>query len=419
MSIGIREEFLSYIKPSDHSPYGPSSYDRWRKGACPASIRLSEGIVLPRQKYSDEGTLAHSVCEAVFREEFFSIPFPSKLRTEMDFWEMENPGGTAPMLQHAYEYSNVIKNWMDESKIGKLIFLGLEKSIPVIKEKNVYGTGDCIIIGSKACVVIDYKYGRGKLVKGDAPQLQVYAVGVWRYLLNLPEDYLFHTIVFQPRVSPIESSASFDVNHMQMMFNEIWESVEESKNPNNQPNKGDHCFWCPASRTTDPLKKCRAIKDNVFEVVEGDLYDLLKKTSGEIPALDMEYERKRNKAVAELLSISDFIIDTITSLKEEYTERILAGETFEGLQLEEEVGNRTYYIDDPIKMAKELKEKFPQLEPFKEIPATKKLKTITEVEKELKIKDGLAGLTVRKVKKKLVADDKEVTSRLSTMLGLS
>lgn len=416
--IKIRPEFFTFKKPADHSPYGPSSFERWQVGACPPSVRLSEGISLPRQKYSDEGDLAHKVAEAVFRKDFYGLPIPAEVEMPVTMWEYQYPGETVAMFTHGYEYSNVLQEWMDPAKVGTILYHNLEKGMPVIAEKGVYGTGDGIIIGTKASVIIDYKYGKGKIVKGDAPQLQVYAVAIWRHLENIPEDYKFISVVFQPRVSPIAQVAEFSSDHMHSMFKHIWDSVEASKNLSLEANPGSHCFWCPAKRTTDPLKKCPAIKDQVFKAVEGGLQDLLKTISGDVVKVDTGYENRRNEAAAKLIAMSDFIIDTISSVKEEYTSRILAGEVFPGLKIETEFGNRTYAKDNPNEIAKELQERFPQLNPYNEIPATKKLKTITEIEKELKEKNALDGLTIRKGKKVLVADKIETTNILSNMLKM-
>lgn len=416
--IRIRPELFNFKKPAAHSPYGPSSFERWQIGACPASVPLSEGIVLPREKYSDEGELAHSVAEAIFRQDYYSLPIPAEVERDVLMWEYQHPGETMAMYAHGYEYSNVIQEWMDPAKVGTILYHNLEKGLPVIVEQGVYGTGDCIIIGTKASVVIDYKYGKGKIVKGDAPQLQVYAVALWRYLENLPADYVFYSVVFQPRVSPVPQVASFTPAHMDSMFKHIWASVDESKKPGIKPNRGSHCFWCPARRTTDHTRKCPAIKNEVYEVVEGDLMNLLATTQGDIARVDNDLERRRDAAAVKALSMKSFIIDTLENLEEEYKARILAGEIIQGLKVDTEFGNRSFAIEDEKKLAEELSKRFPQLQPYKIIPETKKIKTITEIEKELKDKQALDGLTIRKGKKVLVADQEQTTKLISEMLNL-
>lgn len=421
--IKILPQFFTFVKPQAHSPYSPSSLERWHKSACPPSVRLSEGIVLPSSIYADEGTLAHELIEAVYNKEAYFQDIPAELIMRINLFGMRpdinKPDIYSEMLRHAYTYVDLVTEWMSEEKIGKLLWHGLEHSMPIIPEKGVYGTGDCVIIGTKAAVIIDFKYGVGKVVSGDSLQLLAYAVAVWRHLENLPHDYKFYSVVCQPRVSVAAKVVEADSARVEQVFREMWESVELSRDPNVLPKEGNHCFWCPAKRTTDPTKKCTLIKDKAEQLVKSEMSGFLRVLNGKVEVVDRDYERKRDEAARKLLAMKEFIVDTIENLEEEYKDRILGGEVINGLTVEDELGNREFIEKDPAALAKILQEKVPDINPIKVIPATTKVKTITEIEKESKIKDCLVGLTMRRSKKVLKIKDETTINVLSEMLRLT
>lgn len=421
--IKVLPGFFNFKKPSEHSPYGPSSLERWHKDACPASVPLSEGIHLPSNKHAEEGTLAHSLGEALYNKEAYFMEIPPELILQINMFGMRedvnNPNIYSEMLGFLYGYVDLISEYMSEEKIGKILWHGLEHAMPIIPEKNVFGTGDVVIIGTKAAVVIDLKYGVGKVVAENAIQLQAYAVAVWRHLENIPADYKFISVVYQPRVSLAPKVSIADSARMDQVFREMWESVEISKSPGVQPKEGSHCFWCPAKRTTDPLKKCPAIKQKAFDVASGEMSSLVRVLNGQVQVVDVDYERRRDETARKLLAMKEYLIDTLENLAEEYTDRILKGEKFSGLSVEDELGNREFIEKNPDALTELLRSKVPDVNPIKIIPATTKVKTITEIEKESKIKDPLVGLTQRKVKKVLKIQDDATIQALSEMLRLT
>lgn len=422
-AMKILPQFFNFKKPADHSPYSPSSLERWHKDACPASVPMSEGIFIPSSVHSEEGTLAHELCEAIYNSEAYMEDIPPALIFKIQQFGMrpdvKKPEIYSEMLPHCYAYVDTIREWMSEEKIGKILWHGLEHAMPIIAEKNVYGTGDCVIIGTKAAVIIDFKYGVGKVVKEGAIQLLAYATAIWRHLENIPEGYIFYSVVHQPRVSIAPKVAVADKHRIQQVFNEIWESVEISKQPGVQPKEGPHCFWCPAKRTTDPLKKCTLIKSRAEDIVRGEMSSYVRVLNGKVEVVNVEYEKKRDEAARQLLAMKEYLIDTLENLEEEYTERILKGEIHPGLSVETEFGNREFIEKDPAKLAQLLKARVPDINPIKSIPATTKVKTITEIEKESKIKDPLVGLVQQRSKKVLKVQDDAITETLSAMLRLT
>ncbi|RPJ72989.1 MAG: DUF2800 domain-containing protein [Alphaproteobacteria bacterium] len=64
MTIKIHPSLLNFIRPSDHSTFSPSSMDRII--TCPYSVEPSKSIPNVSSSYAEEGTMAHSVCEALY-----------------------------------------------------------------------------------------------------------------------------------------------------------------------------------------------------------------------------------------------------------------------------------------------------------------------------------------------------------------
>jgi hypothetical protein len=98
---------------------------------------------------------------------------------------------------------------------------------------------------------------------------------------------------------------------------------------------------------------------------------------------------------------------------EELMMRIEAGEYVEGVRIIEELGNRQLNFETDEQAAAALKTQF-NIDPFKIIPETKKLKTITEIEKVVG-KNKLDSLCVRKVKKKVDIIDGKIRDILGEM----
>lgn len=398
MTIKIHPQLTGFVRPSDHSKFSPSAADRWM--ACAASIKLSEGIAEEKNEYSDQGTLAHSVCEAMFDHEHFMIDMPLELQMKLMAWESTHPGDVPEMYDCAQTYVDCVSSWLkDTDRIGDVLWYGLEKGVPVFPEKGCFGTGDCVIVGTKAAVIIDYKHGRGKNVQADALQLRVYAAGVLRHLDDLPEGYGVFSVVVQPRTDPSPKTHFYPAGQIHQFLGDIWNAIIATEQPNLEPKDGGHCFWCPAKRTKDLMKKCptqmilpvNAAKEN-FEKYLADMNAPVENLGVANP--------KRDEAMMKIISLMPLLESIRDSAVEEFQYRMEQGEAIPGLQMVEKVGNRTFNKAEDTEIASLLTSRYPKLNPWRVIPEKKTIRTISDIEKEVG-KGALDSVTVRKVKKEV------------------
>jgi len=396
--LRIHPTLQKFERPSAHSTYSPSAAERWL-GGCAYSVKASENIPSESSKYSEEGTLAHTVCEAVFREQYFNVPFPVELHMEMLSYD------GAEMLACAKGYADVIEHWLENKEtIGDIVWYGLEQGIPVFPEEGCFGTADCLIIGTKSAAVIDYKHGKGKNVSAGSLQLKVYAAGIARYLIDVPKDYKIHAIVYQPRTDTAPKETSYTMAELNQCLGDIWNSIQESKKKDLEPVEGNHCYWCPASRTKDLNLKCKVIKEKPLKLAQENFGKFLADMNNPIEKLG-DPNVARDEAIIKIHALYPLLKKIVEDTTEEFMMRLQTGEAIPGVRVIEELGNRVINAENDQDAAKMIASKF-LIEPWKEIPATKKLRTITEIEKEIG-KNKLDSICVRKVKKKIdIIDDK-------------
>jgi len=251
--IKMKPLFYTFESPDDHSPYGPSSYSRWK--ACPASIRLSRGIVLPEKEYSIRGTLCHEIAEAICRREFMQLPYltPQEVGVKLSMREMSH-NDSMDILEKSQGALEAVKYFLNLVGPADIYF---EKKIPMAGGV-MFGSADVLIIGQHSCVILDHKFGKGK-VDADSLQLKAYLMGVAENMVEIPEHYQFIAGVYQPEVSYNYPEYSYNKYDMLDGLTELVQDIQNTKTAV-IPEEGSHCFWCPASRTEDEDKKCPLIK---------------------------------------------------------------------------------------------------------------------------------------------------------------
>jgi len=405
--ITIKKALLDYVRPSEHSVYSPSASERWM--ACPASIKLSADIPNETSSYAKEGVLAHSVCEAVFRRDYFGIDFPPHINMQL----AHLPDQGEEMLDCAHQFLDVVTAWLKRDDIlGEVIWFGQEVGIPIFLEDECFGTADFLIIGTLGTVVLDFKYGKGKEVKKGSVQLKQYALGVMRNLENIPEDYMFFAVVHQPRMAVIPKVDDYTIADLEVLEDEVVTAIKRSK-LDEEPVGGSHCFWCPAKRTKDPALKCPMIKQQAVDMANQNFNEFFKTMEAVRPTdsalVDPEKEAKRDKALIKIISLAPLLSKMAEDAKSELTFRLAQGEALQGVVLRDKEGRRRWVNDDIEDMAKRIKETFPKVEPVRMV---QKLITITEVEK-LVGKNKCDVLTVKPVSKELIVLDEKVQEILS------
>lgn len=410
-TVRIHPFFLNFKRPSDHSLFSPSAGERWLDEGCSFSVNFCKDIPREDSKYSAEGTLAHLLGEALFRYQFYGLSVPAQLMAKLAL--LEDLG--AEMMSCCNQYVDVISFWLNNHDvIGDVIFFGQEVGVPVFPDESCFGTADFLIVGTKASVIIDLKYGKGKKVKPDTVQLKIYAAGLARFLENVPQDYPIHVVIHQPRIDPHPQEHSYSIAELYEFLGVIWNSIQRTKQPNLQPHEGNHCFWCPAKRTKDPSKKCPAMLDRELKVCEENFAGFFADMNAPVPHVNAP-NTKRYQALLKLHALYPMIKQVVETTSEEIMLALQSGQYIEGFYIKSEEGRREINGATVDEKAQLLTSKFPQLNPYVEVPATRKLKTLSEIEKEIG-KNKLDVVCTKKITKKVAVEDAKTQTLLGDMV---
>lgn len=410
-TVRLDPYFLNFKRPSAHSKYSPSSGDRWLETGCSFSVGFID-TVRPEEEessYSAEGTLGHSYGEALFRHTFYGLVVPLDLQMKLSM--LEDHG--AEMHAAAVDYVEVCSFWLNNYElIGDVIFMGQEVPTPIFAEKSCFGTSDFIIVGTKGAAVIDFKYGKGKNVKADTVQLKIYAAGLARFLHGVSRDYKIHVVIHQPRITSAPKEHFYTIGELYEFLEVIWRSILKAEQPNLQPIEGNHCFWCPARRTKNKDQKCPAILGQAGKLANENFDKFFADMSAPTDTMVTTANAVRDAAILKLHALYPLIKATVESTTAEIEWRLRNGEVINGFLLKDVVGNREIVGENAEEKAKLITSKFPHVQPWKQVPATAKLKTLSELEKEIG-KQQFNTVCVKKVSKKVeVLDD-----RMQSVLG--
>lgn len=407
----ISKALLDFVRPSPHSLFSPSAAERWL--ACPFSVDFTKDIPNESSKYSEEGTLAHSVCEAAVRKRLFDVNFPADLLLQMSML----PDRGEEMVSCAEAYADCIEFWLNNSYVmGDVIYFAIEKGVPVFPEESCFGTADCLIIGTKGAAIIDFKYGRGKNVAPNSLQLKVYAAGIYKNLTDIPKDYKFYSVVHQPRTDMHPKEHCYELAELQQFLADIHWAIQKSKETNLTPCEGNHCFWCPAKRTKDRAMMCPVVLEKPIKLANENFAKFLEDMHAPVERLG-DVNVKRDEAIIKLRALYPLIKSVVEASEEEFQMRLGMGEVIPGVRLVDVIGKRELSGITEIEKARMIEEKF-KINPWKIIPETKKLRTITEIEKEIG-KGKLDSICVKKITKKVDILDEKIRGVLGEMSAFS
>lgn len=226
---------LTPILPA-HSKLGASSYDRW--GACPGSVRASEGIEKTTSIYAEEGTLAHTVASNLL-------------------------GGIQPLEpvdDEMMDAVNVYLDYVQGLRSMKPTFEAVEQKLHLKDyHPDLFGTGDyiCYFADKKRLHVVDYKHGRGIPVEvKNSKQLMYYGLGAL-HVNKVPIESITLTIV-QPRCYHPDGTIRHWVTDPITMIDFAAQLIDDAKATEKIDAPlvpGDHCRFCPAQPTCPALQK--------------------------------------------------------------------------------------------------------------------------------------------------------------------
>mgnify|MGYP000989370996 FL=1 len=329
-----------------HAILGASSSHKWLN--CPPSARLEEQFENPTSVYAEEGTLAHSLGEALISND-------SKAIKEIK----GNPLYNSDMQQHCEDYSDFVLELLNEAKaITPDASLLLEQRLDFSKwVEEGFGTGDAVIVADGVMRIIDLKYGQGVEVSAhENTQMMLYALGAYNSFEMLYDIKSIIMTIYQPRIKNYSSYEISVVDLLTWAVNVLVPAAKLAYEGKGAYKAGEHCRFCRAKHL------CKALAEYNLEPTEPEM-----KPS----------ELLNDEEIINILNRADSIKKWLSSVEEYAFAEALNGKKWEGYKLVEGRSNRTY--SDPDKVADTLINAGIDQALIYE----KKIKTITALEKDL------------------------------------
>ena len=329
-----------------HAILGASSSHKWLN--CPPSARLEEQFENPTSVYAEEGTLAHSLGEALISND-------SKAIKEIK----GNPLYNSDMQQHCEDYRDFVLELLNEAKaITPDASLLLEQRLDFSKwVEEGFGTGDAVIVADGVMRIIDLKYGQGVEVSAhENTQMMLYALGAYNSFEMLYDIQSIIMIIYQPRIKNYSSYEISVVDLLTWAVNVLVPAAKLAYEGKGSYKAGDHCRFCRAKHL------CKALAEYNLEYTEPEM---------------LSSELLSDEDIAAILTRADGIRKWLTSIEEYAFTEALNGKKWEGFKLVEGRSNRAYSDADAVAEALINGGVDPAL------IFDKKLKTITALEKDL------------------------------------
>lgn len=331
---------------AQHATLGASSSAKWLN--CPPSARLEERFENPTSVYADEGTLAHSLGEALLRRDANAL---KKI--------MENSWYNSDMQQHCEDYRDFVLELYNEAKaITPDAVLLLEQRLDYsLWVEGGFGTGDAVIVADGVMRIIDLKYGQGVEVSAhENTQMMLYALGAYNSFEMLYDIKSIIMTIYQPRLRNYSSYEMSVVDLLTWADNVLAPTAKLAYEGIGEFKAGNHCRFCRAKHL------CKALAEYNLEPTEPEM-----KPS----------ELLNDEEIINILNRADSIKKWLSSVEEYAFAEALNGKKWEGYKLVEGRSNRTY--SDPDKVADTLINAGIDQALIYE----KKIKTITALEKDL------------------------------------
>jgi hypothetical protein len=340
-----------------HALLSASSAKQWLN--CTPSARLTEKLEDTGSVYAAEGTLAHSLGELELRYQLKQITKNTyskelKMIQGNELYSEDMPDQIEKYTGYVYERLAEAKSHTPDALIFLEQRLDFSKYVP-----EGFGTGDCIIIADGTMEIIDLKYGKGVEVSAeDNPQMKLYSLGALEeYGFIYDIDQVQMTIV-QPRLDNISVWQLSVKDLLEWANGELAVKAKEAYEGNGEPAAGDWCKFCKVKATCKARVEAVLAATEKFELKDPHLLNI--------------------EEIAEILHKADEIQAWAKDLQEYALEQARDNNIkYPGWKLVEGRSNRKYADEDQV--AKVLtKEGYEERMIF-----TKKLKGITDMEKEL------------------------------------
>lgn len=289
----------------------PSSASRWI--ACPASVRLSEGVPYePAGEAAQIGTAIHALAEKCFGTGEAAEAYLGK--------SVEGITMTQENVDFAQAHLDHITNLKSELGAVKV-----EQYVTVIDNTAVKlgGTADVIGFGNGILEIADLKTGRG-YVDADSDQMKIYALGTLAKIKSKPVETVRLSII-QPHSGPTRTHTMTVDELNSWKADVLIPAIAESANKDAQPKPStDACRYCPAKVICPAQTKAL-----------------------ELIPVKLDVKTLAPEVVSDLLAKADMVEDFIAALRKHATKVLEDGGVLSGWQLSPKRATRKW-IDEAM-----------------------------------------------------------------------
>jgi hypothetical protein len=227
----------------EHALLSASSASRWT--ACTAAPRFEAQFPETTSEYSEEGRLAHSICELKVLKKFTTSINQRTYTTRLNrlkkdpryLEEMERTSET--YLEHLVEKA---MGYSAHPLVNAEVRVDFADYVP-----DGFGTCDCVMIGGDTLDITDYKHGKGVPVSAEGnAQMRLYALGA----LKKYEPFYGGMIrrvrmtIEQPRTQEEPSSETLTVDELLAWGETVKPIAQRAYSGFGEFKPGDHCRFC-------------------------------------------------------------------------------------------------------------------------------------------------------------------------------
>lgn len=291
-----------------HALLSASGAHRWLN--CTPSALLEDQFPDTTSEAAKEGTLAHEICEAkLFGKRWTKLKKDPLYQPEMD--------------EHTNTYKELIQDLI--RTFDSKPFIAVEQRLDLTEYvPDGFGTADCVLIGNKTMIVVDFKYGKGVKVEAVAnPQLMLYALGAYEAYKDIYEIEEVEMVICQPRIDHIVSWEA-PIDALLAFGQVVKEKAAEAMAGAGELNPGDWCRFCRAKA------RCKARAEKNVQLAF---------------ALDKDKALLTNEEIGEYLKTGEDVAAWLSDLKDLALTECLAGRPVKGYKAVE--GRSLRAFDDP------------------------------------------------------------------------
>lgn len=250
--------------PEVHARLSASGAKRWMN--CPPSVALEEQFPDKGSEYAREGTLAHSLAEAMIRYNAGQIKKAEFNRILKGIQKDELY--SIDMLDYVEDYASIVWEDYNASKKADSMILVEQRVDFSDYVPDGFGTCDAVIITDGKLHIYDLKYGKGvEVFAQDNPQLRLYGLGAVEAFDLLYDFDTVEMTIIQPRLGNV-STETMTVEELRDWGRyTVRPLAEKAAKGEGEFKAGDHCRFCKARAT------CRARAEANMELAKMEFAD--------------------------------------------------------------------------------------------------------------------------------------------------